>query len=199
MKIKAGNSHLFVSKWGLFSGCLTWPHQLFWSLSGSSFPSRSLHPPWWGLTSSPALRCQGLLFVITKETGWVGCFFFLRWGKVTVCSVSRILIISELIFFPLPRYTILFDSTSLYQSWKKYIHHQKMCLQERMSSCWLPPQPRFWTHGKECVCKVIVWKFLDGWLYIEAGWINSMSKVYTLRDSLTLIQWRWTWKNSRRQ
>ena len=60
-----------------------------------------------------------------------------------------------------------------------------------MSSCWLPPQPRFWTHGKECVCKVIVWKFLDGWLYIEAGWINSMSKVYTLKDSLTLIQWRW--------
>ena len=96
-------------------------------------------------------------------------------------------------FSPLPRYTVLFNSTSLYQSWKKYIHHQKVCLQKWMSFCWLPAQPRFWTHGKECVCKVIVLRFLDGdgWFCIEAGRINNMSKAYTLRDFLTLIQWRW--------
>lgn len=97
MKIKAGNSHLFVSKWGLFSGCLTWPHQLFWSLSGRFWSLLDPYiPPSWGLTSSPTLGCQGLLFVITEETGLAGFFFFfLRWRRVTVYSVSWVLIISE--------------------------------------------------------------------------------------------------------
>ena len=59
-------------------------------------PSRSLHPTLVGLNQLPN---PGLprLAVCHHQGDWVGWifFFFLRWRRVTVYSVSRVLIISE--------------------------------------------------------------------------------------------------------
>lgn len=59
-------------------------------------PSRSLHPTLVGLNQLPSPVLPGLA-VCHHQGDWIGWnfFFFLRWRRVTVCSVSRILIISE--------------------------------------------------------------------------------------------------------
>lgn len=90
------------------------------------------NPSLWPLNFLP----RNLRIILDCSHFWSYCWKFL------LCNIKK------WNFFFLPRYPILFDSTSLYQSWKKYIHHQKVCLQKWMSFCWLPPQSRFWTHSK---------------------------------------------------